>query len=400
MKNTTTKFRAFAATTIVASLWLSACGSDDNSSATDDNTASTVAGDGGDSTDTAVEETAESSGSECFTVASERAEAGKSEVPVKLPPEPLDLAAIEGASLWLIQVVDNPLINAVADGYTAGAEEAGMTVTVYDAQGAVDRMNEGVAQAVAQGADVIALLAVPEALVAQELAIAVDAGVKIIDNFNGLPDDPLSEGFFAHVTFNSVESGARIVDWILADSECDANLGLFYSANNPAALGLREGAQSELTDLCPDCGYEEVDFDLAKNATDLGPAVQSLLTAHPETNYVFIFNDSSVTFVDAALAQTGRDGVKIVSHDGVAENLDAMRAETTAQALTVAFPPSAWIGWAMADASARAIAGQEMPDWTIPTRLVDSTNIGASNDELWAEFEGFEQSFVDIWTGT
>jgi ribose transport system substrate-binding protein len=334
---------------------------------------------------------------DCISTASASADAGTAAVPLKAPSTTADSAALEGKKISLVIVIDNPFIRAVADGFQAGAKALGMEPSVFDAKAQVPLMNQGVEQAVTQGASGIALLAIPAALVEKPLADAVKAGITVVDNFNGSPSAPLPEGVTAHVTADFIRSGAMMVDWILKDSQCTANVGVLFSQNIPAAIDLRDGAVAELEKLCPTCESSVVEFDTGNVATDLPQKVQTMLTANPNMNYIFVFNDSSVPFIDSALAQAGRSDVKIVSHDGVQENLDAMKAGTTSQVLNVAFPPNEWVGWALVDQLARGILGEPAPDWTIPVRLVDASNI--AEEQLFPEYTGFEDVFKSGWSG-
>ena len=199
-----------------------------------------------------------------------------------------------------------------------------MEAVIFDGKGAVPTFNQGVSQAVTQGAAGIVLLGVPPAAVQAPLAEATAAKIPVVDIFNGSADDPLEAGIFAHVTADFVGSGKDLADWMLADSDCKVNVEILGASVLATQTDIIEGAEAQLKAECPDCTSNASDVDLSSVAVDIAGKVETALRRNPDLNYIFPVFDSAVTFVAPAVAQSGAD-VKIISHDGVSGNLDDVR---------------------------------------------------------------------------
>jgi ribose transport system substrate-binding protein len=381
------KFVPWGAAAVLA-LAIAACG--DSSS----NDSGSSGASGGGSSAAAAE-------SPCVKEAQAKVEKAKADVELKAPPRPLPMDKLAGKKVWVINAVDTPLLLQIVDGFKAAAKAAGMEVQVVSAKGSASRMVQGTNEAVAQKAGGIMLLATDPRLVSAGLKKAEAAGIPVVDSLVNGPDAPTDQGQFAHVEADMEGDGALIADWVMADSGCKAHMAVMGSTVLSIHNLLRDGAVNEIKRLCPDdCSTEVVPFDSTKMATDLGANTQSILRRNPKINYLYPVLDAGVQFVEPAVAQAGKAGkVKIVSHDGVGTNLDNMR-KGQGQVLDVAFPPSAWFGWAILDQVARGMAGEEPVDWTVPTRLIDKTNVGESDAELFPNYQGFEQKFVDAWKGS
>jgi ABC-type sugar transport system substrate-binding protein len=372
---------------IAAVAMLAACGGGSSGSSDSGGTTST----GGQS--------ASSGANQCATEAKQKVDAARAELELKAPPRPLALDKLAGKKVWVINAVDTPLLLEIVDGFKDAAKAAGAQVQVVSAKGSASRMVQGTAEAVAQKAAGIMLLATDPRLVSAPLQKAKAAGIPVVDSLVGGPDAPNDEGQFAHVEADMKSSGGLVGDWILADSNCNAHVAVMASTVLSVHRLLTEGSTGEIKRLCPDCTAEEVPFDSTKMATDLGSNSLNVLRRNPKINYLFPVLDAGVQFVLPAVQQAGKaDSVKVVSHDGVNTNIENMR-NGTGQVADVAFPPAKWMGWAEFDQTARGILKEEPIDWTIPTRLIDKTNVGANDAELFPAYQGFEEKFVAAWKG-
>ena len=334
---------------------------------------------------------------ECVADAEAAVAAGQQPIPVKVPSAPLDISALAGKSIWNILVLSNEFTNAVTSGLEEAAAEAGIEVTIFDGQGDPSEWNLGVEQAIAQGADAIILQAVAPGAVSAPLADAAAAGIVIVDIFNGSPDQPLAEGLFAHVTPDFRASGELMANWMLADSGCDVNAAIFGIRALPLHEDMMTSAQATIEGAC-DCKAVLEDVDPTTIGTDFVPNVSAVLGREGDINYLFPVFDAVVPLAKAATE--GYEGVKILGHDGVSSNLDDIRAGGPgAQVADGAFPPNEWIGWALLDQVGRALSGEAALDWTVPHTVVDSGNVGPSNDQLgpYAEWTNFRVGFREAW---
>ena len=158
---------------------------------------------------------------------------------------------------------------------------------------------------------------------------------------------------------------------------------------------MRDGAMDRYAEICPDCQIADENVDLANVATDIPRVTQTHLTQSPNTGYVLSVWDAAVPFVDSAVAQINPD-VKVTGRDGLKPSLEAIRDDGMQQ-MTVAAPPTQWIAWTVMDDLLRGLAGEEPSGIVIPTRVIDSTNIGDGSADVMPNYVGFEDEFRKVW---
>lgn len=316
-----------------------------------------------------------------------------------VPPVPgpkIDVSKNAGKSVWLILPRVNPLTSAVASGFRGGAKLAGLESHVFEGVGSVNSFNDGVSQAVAQNASVIILYGINPALVSLPLGQAVARGIKIIDAVVGNPTDPLPAGVYAHVSANFTRDGALLADYILSVSNCKANAAVFRASVLPVHVNQEKGFTNELARLCPSCKSYVDNVDLTTTTTALMPQVATFLQRQSDVNYIFAVSDQFVPFVEGAIKQVS-PSVKIVSHDGVAAQLDGIRSGTGAHIADVSFPPIPWIGWTLIDTVERAMLGMRPGNTRIPSLLITKENVGTKNYTLFPAFQKLRAIFAQAW---
>lgn len=367
---------------VFASVVVVACGGGDS-----DGDTTAASGNGGDTT----------TASTCVEEAQAKVDEFRAPFELHLPPTPIDKSELEGKNIHWISVLINEFATRSINGFKEGLESFGANVTVYDAKGQASRFAEGVNQAIQQKADAILLYAVDPSVIPNEVKKAADAGIPVVDMYIGQPDAELPEGVEAHVSADFVKSGEALSNWMLADSNCEANATLMDISVIPLYRPLAEQGTEIFEAACPDtCVYDTTEVDPATMSSRLGPQASALVRAEPDLKYVQVSQDSMTTFIAPALQSSGSD-VKIVGHDGIPSVLEAIRSGNSPISVTMAFPPSEWVGWLGADAVARAVAGLDHEEYVIPTRLIDSTNIGSSDEEVYGDYVGYEDAYREAW---
>ncbi|WP_120337615.1 sugar ABC transporter substrate-binding protein [Cryobacterium soli] len=315
------------------------------------------------------------------------------------PSEPLDLAALSGGTVWFITVSMNQFSTDMATGVQAAADAAGVKLVTYDGQGLANRFNEGISQAVAQDAAGIILVGIDPTVVTGSLSEAAAAGIPVQNTLNGDPTDEVPEGMYTNLTSDFTGDGETAAKWALIDSGCQADMVSLYSSSVGVWQKMADGAASVFDEYCPeDCSFKALNVDIANVSTDIGSQLQTALQQDQGVNYVYPVWDSAVPFVSPVMS-AANSTAKVISRDGLEANL-AMIADNNGQAMTIAMPTTSWIGWIAFDSVARAATGAEVPDYVIPTRIIDSTTIGdGSAAALFPEYVDYETAFTDAWTG-
>lgn len=386
-----------ATAAVTTALILAACSPATTDEGTDEVAAAVPAdGSGADPTGGATTVTGGDPG--CLAAVAADVEAARADTDLLVPEAPLDLAALEGRTLWYVTVTFNQFSSDWVTGLEEAAAEAGVEVVTFDGQGQVNRFNEGIAQAVAQGADGIIVAAIEPATISASLADAEAAGIPVMNGFNSDPDDPLPPGMFTNFTSDFTADGATAATYALADSGCDADLVILTSSAVRVWENMVAGAESAFAEHCPDdCTVEVLDIDIANIATDIGEQLGAALQRNPDIDYVLATGDSLVSFVDPVLATSGSD-VQVIGRDGLEANIERV-ALGEGQAMTLAMPPFDWLGWLAFDEMARAMLGEPTPGYVIPARVVDTDNVGdGTGEELFPQYVGYQDAFREAWT--
>lgn len=313
------------------------------------------------------------------------------------PTDSLDLDSLSGKSIWYITNSQNQFSAEMSAGVEEAGEAAGVEITVFDGQNSTSRYSEGISQAIARGADGIILMAVQPAVVAEDLVAAAEAGVAVLSTLNTNPDDEVAPNTIGNFTADYSADGRLMGEWALYDSECSANAVVVQSSPVNVWNIAAEGIVAAFDEHCPDdCAVEVLDIDPANIATDTGAQLQTALQVDSSIDYVLPVWDSAIPYVAPAVAATGSNA-KVLAHDGISASLEMIAAGQD-QYGTVAMAPPGWIGWAAFDSVARAVAGQELPGYVIPTRLVTPENIGDGTiEDAFPNFDNYQAVFEDSW---
>ncbi|WP_040796268.1 substrate-binding domain-containing protein [Nocardia higoensis] len=346
-----------------------------------------------------VERTLTAQAAECVGKADTRLAAAMKDVEAVVPTAPLDLAALQGKTLWFVTVTMNQFSVDMADGVEEAVAAAGMKLVRYDGQGMTNRFNEGIEQAIAQKAAGIILVGIDPAVVSSALAKAAAAGIPVQNMLNSDATAPVPSGMYGNLTSDYTADGVAAADWMLSDSGCAADVAILSSSSVAVWENTAAGAKTQIEKECPDCTVTILDVDVANVATAVGSKLQATLQRNPEINYVFPVWDSAVTYVDPVLA-AANSKAKVLARDGLSANLEAIASKGN-QDMTVAMPPTGWIGWLAVDDLARAIVGAPAPGYVIPTRVVDSTNVAdASAARIFPNFVDYQAAFQAAWGKT
>lgn len=333
----------------------------------------------------------------CVEAVAADVEAARADTPLLVPDEPLDTEALRASTIWYVTVTFNQFSSDWVAGLEEAAAVAGVEVVTFDGQGQVNRFNEGISQAVAQGVDGIIVAAIEPATISASLSEAEQAGIPVMNGFNSDPAEAVPAGMFTNFTSDFTSDGATAAKYALLDSQCRADMVVLTSSAVRVWDNMVTGAQGVFDEYCPeDCTLEVIDVDIANIATDIGEQLSTAFQRNPDIGYVLATGDSLVSFVDPVLATAGSDA-KVIGRDGLDANIQRV-ASGEGQAMTLAMPPFGWLGWLAFDEMGRAIVGQPTPGYQVPARIIDSDNVGGGGaDELFPEYTNYQEAFTEAW---
>lgn len=290
---------------------------------------------------------------------------------------PLCLGASAAQPLRIgISVSDlgNPFFVQIARGAEAEARQlAGDAVAVQVVSSAYDYRRQ-VAQIdafVAQGVDMILLAAARFEGVAEAIARARAAGVKV------LAVDVNAQGADATVTTDNVQAGEIACDYLAGRLQ---GRGQVVIINGPPVSSVQERVSGCLKVLARYPQIRVLSSDRnGGGSRDGGLEVMTyLLTAHPEIDGVFAINDPSAIGAEQAARQAGRDDFVIVGVDGAPAAVARLRDPDSLLRATAAQFPNRMAATAVA-LGYRLMQGEALaqPRVLIPAELVTPENLDA-----------------------
>lgn len=318
--------------------------------------------------------------------------------PMQLDPgSAVDGKAAAGKTIWFISPDQSiPYVSEQAQAIQQAAKLVGVNVKIFDGKSTPTLFNQGIATAVGQGAAGIILNSTDPSLVSGPLAQAVAKHIPMIDSLVGLPGDPQTPGIGTTLRVDTVQMGRTVADYALAQTQCKANILMLTTTVYPFDDNIGIGVSDEVKQQCPSCGLDVQVINPTNIATDIGPLVSSQLRRDPGINYIIPAYTGLIPYITPAVQQLGRT-IPIVSAAGVDSDFDQIR--TGQQAADLALPPAAYFGYLQFDAILREITGAKPASSTLPTQLIDKTNIGTSNDlaTLFPGIKNYTTVYATLW---
>lgn len=364
-------------------------------------------GSGGDGEDPTADAAGGTAGGECKAdEAQERVDAAK-EVPAWEPPGPaFDAQAAEGSLIYTINEHSaNEFGQAQVAGIMEAAEHVGVEVVDYPNQGSKEQWIQGVNTAVNAGADAIIFVGgtIGPIYFASQAQEARDAGVKLITLIATDITQPAQEGVDARVGQRYAEAARLDADWIIADSNCNANV-LVLTTNELIAGDINQkAAEDEFAQLCGEgCNVEFQNIPLPNWTSQIQPTVQSAIQADPDLNYIMPLYDAMVQFTVPAVTLAGAsDRIKIATFNGTPAILGMIGPDSPVK-MDVGENP-AQLGYAAMDQAMREITGVggiESGDENVRLRIFDESNIAEAGDPpaLGVGYgEEWKSGYLEMW---
>jgi len=321
------------------------------------------------------------------------------------PPGPeIDASKAAGKTLALVIVDERvPTLASAADAAEAAAEAAGISTTRFDAQAQVNRMQQGMGQAIGE-ADAMALLGIPIAAVEASLDDAEQAGVPAISVLNNQPEaDEPGQGAGPLVYASSAPDyragGALAAAKAIVDTDGETNVEIFTTEEITPSVDAVEGMRSVL-DRCEGCQVSENSTPLAEWSTALQGKAQDVIRENPDLNYILPIFDNMAIFITAGIEQAGvADRVRNASINGTPAALELIEEDGVFTADVG--QPNGWLGWHIVDQALRGMLDEDPSDPAIPIRFLDAANLEGVDlsdiDAPYGEDLGYEDGFMELW---
>ena len=290
-------------------------------------------------------------------------------------------------------------------GLRAAAKAVGIVLEEQPGEGQPAQWAQGVERAIAQRADLIALIGAPDPLAIQrQLRRARAAGIPVVVG------NLVNEGTlpFPNVTARMdvvAQSAQRIaVDYEIAYSKGRAKTLVVTSNDAGASQGLVAAAQDEYATVCgPNCTVTVVNVPLAQWSTRLQPAVEAALAADSSITIVHPVYDGMTAIAVAGIKAAGAQRrVRIGTVDGSESVLRMIQQRTDSGLVLFDVGYSLdWQGWADLDVILRVLLGLPVPrTQNLPRRIFDATNVNAAGTpplSLEGYGDAYRRGYLQLW---
>jgi ribose transport system substrate-binding protein len=325
--------------------------------------------------------------------------------PYKDPGPAFDIKKAKGKTIFNIQESSaNPFTQALTTSMKAAAAKAGMKLVDYPNQGQHTQWIQGMNAAIAQKADAITLTGgtISPIYFKPQATAAKAAGIPIITVLNEDLTQPQGPDVTTRVAQPYAEAARLSVDYIVKDTNCDANVLVLTSKEvigSPASIS---AVQDEFKKYCPKCKLSFQNVSVPDWSTQISGIVRSAIAADPTLNYVMPLYDSMSQFAVPGIQLAGAIGkVHIATFNGTPFVLKMIQDGDTVR-MDVGENP-AQVGYAAVDQVARVLAGAgpiASGNEDIPLRVFTKANVDeAGNPPVLGKgySSDFATGYLKLW---
>ena len=281
------------------------------------------------------------------------------------------------------------------------SQYAGVDMQVVDAQSNIATAQAGFQQALATGAKVVAIIALPLSLFATQIAAAHAAGIKVIAVNNGVPGN-LAGGADASATFDYVKVGQLIADWFISNSKGVGKGTLVTSSDVPASPAQAGGTTREVKALCPKCSLKIADVQIAQWATGIPTLFQSIINTDPSRKYIMPLYDGQALPGLTAIRTLGAGSKVNVGAFNASDGIVQLLKDPKSGLKFDIGGDNTWDSYAIADQIMRVLDGMTpVHNYHIGLRVFTSANasklIVGANQDKWYGYTGYKAKFAALW---
>jgi ribose transport system substrate-binding protein len=279
-----------------------------------------------------------------------------------------------------------------ADASQDAADELGYDFEVCDGGTSADSIGQCFTNAVNADPDVVISNGIGVAEAGDGYAALAEAGIPIVGSSTG--NDPGVDGVATEVAGASCEEQGEVMgDWVIADSEGQANVMFFATETYKCNQQRRAGFESSMS-ACDTCEVSVEEFAIDSIQTTLTQQISSAIQSNPDVGYIIGTFDQIALQASDAVRQSGRD-IKVGGFDGNSPNLELI-SQGDIQGADIAFG-RVEPGWQTVDVAARAVDGQDLPEVTpVNFVLITEDNIDQFSDGFDGS-EGFQDQLLALW---
>lgn len=326
----------------------------------------------------------------------------------KDPGPSLDASQLAGKTIAVVAIdLRVPALAEIVQYVKEAAGKAGMKVTVFDAKSTASLMQQGMQQAIDNGADAIISDGLVIELIANQIKAAKDKGIPTIDVINtppkeGVPGQGSDENVFGNMAPDSVLAGQLIAATAIVQTDGKANVGIINTSELTVA-STEIGAMKDTLAKCSECTIvDEQDVALTDWSTKIQGTAATMVRSQPDMNFVLTLYDAMGLFATPGIQQAGGAGkVKVASVDGTAAALALVKKGDIFVSDTA--KDTAWAAWGAVDQAMRGMLEMEPANPVLPLRYIDTSDLKdvdtKSTETVSAALFGndFRTGYLKLW---
>jgi ribose transport system substrate-binding protein len=206
------------------------------------------------------------------------------------------------------------------------------------------------------------------------------AGVIVIPaNVIGNPDSPAVPTMDVAGTYYFSHGATMLADWFIANSEGTGHALLVHVSGFTQSDIFDNAFTAEVKVHCSTCSLTTTSISItAAVGGTAGSSIVSVLRRNPGIKYVMNLDSAFMTDLSSSLAAAGLTDVQWGGESGDEQDLSAIHAGGTTEAVTTATPLTI-IGWLIVDAAVRHLENVAYPSdyGHIPTELLSKGNLAS-----------------------
>lgn len=220
-----------------------------------------------------------------------------------------------------VSTLNNPFFVDLRDGALEAAKEAGLTITVADAQNDPNRQLSQIENFIQQGVSIILVNPCDSAAIVSAIKEANKANIPVITVDRGADGGEV----VCHIASDNVEGGRMAGEYLAKLVDYKGKLVEIEGIPGASAARDRGAGFNEVVKKYPDIkivARQEAGFDRAKGMT----VMENILQAQPEIDGIFCHNDEMALGALRAVEAAGRlSAIKIVGFDATDDAVKSVK---------------------------------------------------------------------------
>jgi len=317
-----------------------------------------------------------------------------------------NIEELAGETIYFVPFTFNvPMFVEMGDAFEEVFANVDVNVEICNGNGNPSDMATCLNQAVDEDAAGVIVGGIPYDLAPNAFDNVLDAEIPLLYQQTS-PDGPGDLDKVSYLTPNNVRLQSWLANWIIADSNAQADVLVLKNMDTPATqLWIDEGTVQVLEEDCAECNVQVVEFTPSQ-LDKLSSDVTAQLTSNPDIKYVQAGYDVAVQPTVQGIQGAGRtsDDISVLSVDGTL-GVVQMLAEDNFVKASVGFNKEA-LAWHASDQLLRMMTGQDSTrqEEFAYARLFeqdsaqsfDLTPEGEASGEWYGDVT-YREGFLDLW---